>query len=92
MGKEPTPGFAAELESTSEAMLAMLADVGLREVALLKFEGFSNTDVADRIKRTRRTVERRLETIRRIWIENGVIDEEVLESPEVEPPTTSHLA
>ena len=45
VGKEPTPEFAAELESTSEAMLAMLADVGLREVALLKFEGFSNTDV-----------------------------------------------
>lgn len=78
--REPTPEFAAEVAETCESMLAALDDSDLREVALLKFEGFTNGEVASKVKRTRRTVERKLEMIRRIWIDTGLVEEDLSDS------------
>ena len=39
----------------------------LRQVALLKFEGFSNEEVAERLDKATRTVTRYLEMIRESW-------------------------
>jgi DNA-directed RNA polymerase specialized sigma24 family protein len=41
----------------------------LREIALLKLEGHSNQEIANRIECGLRTVERKLQGIRAIWSE-----------------------
>lgn len=78
--REPTPEFAAEVAETCESMLGALDDSNLREVALLKFEGFTNGEVASKVNRTRRTVERKLEMIRRIWIDVGLVADDFAQS------------
>ena len=71
IGKEPTAGFAAELAEESNRLLSLLPDDSIRELALLKMEGFSNKEVADKLQCGLRTVERRLRLIRQIWDERG---------------------
>lgn len=68
---EPTPAFAVEVADTSEHLLNMLPEKELQQLALLKFEGFTNDEAAEHLQVTRRTVQRKLERIRRIWIEAG---------------------
>ena len=46
----------------------------MKQIVLLKFEGASNGEIADEMKCTRRTIERKLERIRRIWVEVGLHD------------------
>ncbi|MCE9524587.1 MAG: HTH domain-containing protein [Planctomycetales bacterium] len=43
---------------------------------LLKFQGATNGEIAEEIKCTRRTIERKLERIRRIWVEARLHDGE----------------
>ncbi len=66
---EPTPAFAAEVADMSEFLMAQLPESDLKKLVLLKLEGHSNEDVAELMKITRRTVQRKLERIRRIWLE-----------------------
>ena len=71
IGREPSPEFAAEVSEQCERLLALLPDESMRELALLKLQGHSNKDAADRLKCGLRTIERRLGLIRRIWEERG---------------------
>jgi DNA-directed RNA polymerase specialized sigma24 family protein len=66
---QPTPDFAAATGETCRLLLARLDDAALVEVALLKLEGFSNDEIADRLDCATRTVERKLERIRKKWSE-----------------------
>ncbi len=66
---EPTPAFAAEVADMSEYLMLQLPESDLKKIVLLKLEGHSNEDVAELMKITRRTVQRKLERIRRIWLE-----------------------
>lgn len=66
---QPTPEFAAQLKEQSRRLLDRLDDDSLRELALLKLEGFSNEEIATRLQCGLRTVERRLRGIRAIWSE-----------------------
>ena len=71
IGPEPTPAFAVEVADACRELLARLPDDSLRDIALLKLEGYTNDEIAARLERSRATVERKLAYIRRTW-EEGV--------------------
>jgi DNA-directed RNA polymerase specialized sigma24 family protein len=65
VGAEPTPALAAELVEECRRLLDQLGEDELRKIALLKMEGFTDKEVAVKRKCGLRTVERKLERIRR---------------------------
>jgi RNA polymerase sigma factor (sigma-70 family) len=67
VGAEPTPEFAAQVAEQYQRLLDLLGDDTLRQVAVWKMEGLTNDEVAERLDCSRRTVARKLETIRIIW-------------------------
>ncbi len=66
-GPEPPPELAAAFAETCEDMLAQLEDPELVQVALCRLEGYSNEEIAQKLGRVTRSVERKLQTIRKIW-------------------------
>jgi DNA-directed RNA polymerase specialized sigma24 family protein len=69
VGAEPTPEFALQVAEQYQRLLDRLADDTLCSVAVWKMEGLTNDEVAARLACSRRTVARKLETIRLIWSE-----------------------
>jgi RNA polymerase sigma factor (sigma-70 family) len=67
VAREPTPELAAELVEQYENLLNRLGDATLRQLAIWKLEGFTNGEIAAKFGCSRRTVIRKLETIRLIW-------------------------
>lgn len=65
--REPTPEFTAQFVETCELLFQSLDDPALQEVVTLRMEGFTDAETADRLNCSRRTVQRRLEVIRRHW-------------------------
>ncbi len=63
----PSPAEAAVLNEALERRLDMLADPELRQTALLRLEGYTNREIADRLDCTERSVERKLMRIRSLW-------------------------
>jgi DNA-directed RNA polymerase specialized sigma24 family protein len=63
----PSPAEAAVLNEALERRLEVLADPELRQIALWRLEGYTNRDIAERLERTERSVERRMERIRSKW-------------------------
>jgi len=68
IGREPTPEFAAQLAEEWQALLDRLKNDGLRQVALARLEGYTRDEIAARLGCTRRTVARRLDLIRQMWL------------------------
>ena len=66
-GVEPTPEFAAFMVEEFQALVNQLDEPSLRRVALLKLEGYTNVEIAAKLERTQRSVERKLQRIRGIW-------------------------
>lgn len=64
---ELSPQNVIALAEEHNRLLEMLDDDTLRTVALFKMEGFTNKEIALRIDRTTRSVERKLQSIREIW-------------------------
>jgi DNA-directed RNA polymerase specialized sigma24 family protein len=71
VGREPTPAFAAQVVDECRRLLGSLGDEGLRTVALLRMEGYSNDQIAERLGCGLRSVERKLERIRKRWHAEG---------------------
>ena len=67
LGAEPTPEFAALVAEECRLRLDGLRDETLRQVALLRMEGYRNEEIATRLEISLRSVERKLEVIRRRW-------------------------
>jgi DNA-directed RNA polymerase specialized sigma24 family protein len=67
VSREPTPAFAAQVAEECRRLLDRLGDEGLRAIALLKMEGYTDEEVADRLVCVPRTVRRRLQVIRSLW-------------------------
>ena len=63
----PTPAEAALLNEALESRFTLLNDPGLRQIALWKLEGYTNSEIAGKLECTLRTVERKLERIRAYW-------------------------
>lgn len=64
---KPDAGTALIMREECQRMLAKLESPDLEMVALLKVEGYTDEQVADRLGCSRRTVQRRLNIIRRLW-------------------------
>jgi DNA-directed RNA polymerase specialized sigma24 family protein len=67
LGDEPTPAFAAMVAEECRHRLEGLRDEALRQVALMRMEGYTNDEIASRIGVSLRSVERKLEVIRKRW-------------------------
>jgi len=65
--RDPTPAEAMEVVETVQNRLALLSDATWREIALLKLQGYSNNEIAKKLRSSLRTVERTLNRIRKIW-------------------------
>ena len=65
---EPTPEFAAEFVETCENLYQRLDDPALQEVVALRLESYTDDEIAERLGCSRRTVQRRLEVVRRQWL------------------------
>jgi RNA polymerase sigma factor (sigma-70 family) len=69
IAEDPTPQFAAEMSENVARLFAMLDSVQ-KQVAQGKLEGRENSEIARQLGCSERTVERKLQVIRRIWDEN----------------------
>jgi DNA-directed RNA polymerase specialized sigma24 family protein len=67
IGREPDPEFAARIAEECQRLLGLLTDPMLRTIALRKMEGFTNAEVAAELGVVPRTIERKLNRIRRLW-------------------------
>lgn len=65
LSREPTPEFAAQVAEEFQRLLASLGDEQLRTVAVWKMEGYTNDEIAAKLGRGLRSIERKLQLIRR---------------------------
>lgn len=70
-GREPSPEFVTEVAEECERLLRQLDDDDMRRLAVMKMEGYSNEEIADRLGVAPRTIERRLQLIRTIWMSDA---------------------
>jgi pSer/pThr/pTyr-binding forkhead associated (FHA) protein len=63
---EPTPDLLAEISEQLRRLMERLPE-DLRDVAVFKLEGYTNQEIAAKIGKVERTVERKLTQIRGIW-------------------------
>jgi DNA-directed RNA polymerase specialized sigma24 family protein len=67
LSQEPSPEFAVECAETCRHLLDRLGDDELRTVALSKMEGYTTKEIAGRLNRAPRSIERKLRLIRGLW-------------------------
>jgi DNA-directed RNA polymerase specialized sigma24 family protein len=67
IGKEPDPQVSLQLAEDCQHLLDGISDTILRAIALWKMEGFTTEEIAAKLGCTTRTVERKLQIIRRHW-------------------------
>jgi DNA-directed RNA polymerase specialized sigma24 family protein len=71
IGREPDPALVVEMADSCRRLLEMLLTAELRDVAVWKMEGYTNEEIAAKLKggkgRSLATVERKLALIRTIW-------------------------
>ncbi len=71
VGTAPSPAFAAMIAEEYRQRLDALADEQLRQVAVLKMEGYRNEEIAAQLGLGLRSVVRKLGLIRRTWLEQA---------------------
>ncbi|MDZ4850220.1 MAG: ECF-type sigma factor [Pirellulaceae bacterium] len=65
---EPTPDLMISLKDACNFLISeMLRDEKTRAIAILKLEGLTNKEIAERLNTVSRTVERKLKLIRSAW-------------------------
>ncbi len=64
---QPDPSIDVLMEDQCQAMLKSLRDPVLESIVLLKLEGYTNVEIAERMRYSRRTIQRMLELIKDIW-------------------------
>jgi DNA-directed RNA polymerase specialized sigma24 family protein len=75
VGTEPSPELAAMVSEEYRRLWSRLEDDSLRLVLDLSLEGYRRAEIATRMGRTVKTVDRKLEVIRTVWLE-GSLDHE----------------
>jgi DNA-directed RNA polymerase specialized sigma24 family protein len=71
VSKEPDPEFAAILREQIEHLLGALPDPTLRQIAEWRMQGATNTEIARKLGRAVRTIERKVDLIRLVWEKTG---------------------
>jgi RNA polymerase sigma factor (sigma-70 family) len=64
IGDQPTPEMVLMMAESVDQLMTHLGDGQLQEIAVGKLEGYSNAELAERMKCSERTIERRLHLIR----------------------------
>lgn len=77
ISREPTPEFAAQVAEQYDLWMKALNSEELTRLAEWKLEGFTNDEIAAKSGRTTRTVERKLNLIRKILVHELAADERV---------------
>jgi DNA-directed RNA polymerase specialized sigma24 family protein len=67
LASDPTPAFAAQVADEFQRLLESLGNADLRKIAVSKMEGYTTEEIAAKLRRAPRTVERKLDLIRRRW-------------------------
>ncbi len=67
VSNEPVPEITVMLRDQVDRLLAVLDDPILRQIAEWRMEGLANDEIAHRLGRAVRTVERKVELIRLTW-------------------------
>jgi RNA polymerase sigma factor (sigma-70 family) len=67
VGDEPTPEFVVMLEEQHERLLGLLRDDRLRQIAVFRIEGFTVPEIAEDLRVSTRSIERKLQLIRDVW-------------------------
>lgn len=76
VGDQLPPDELAEISESCAQLLDAIPDDTMKRIVLLKFQRAANAEIASELKCTERTIERKLERIRRTWIEAGLHDRE----------------
>ncbi|WP_165226708.1 ECF-type sigma factor [Aquisphaera insulae] len=71
-GHEPDPHELLQVTEACQSLLDRLSDTILRAIALWRLEGFTTEEIAGKLGFTPRTIERKLQIIRRLWNDGGV--------------------
>ena len=71
-GNQSPPDELAAVSESCAQLLDALPDDTMKRIVLLKFQAATNAEIASELNCTERTVERKLERIRRIWMEAGL--------------------
>ena len=69
LAKGPSPATLAIWSEEYERLLKSLGDDVLCEIAQLRVEGFTLDEIAVKMNRAKRTIARKLELIRKIWLQ-----------------------
>jgi RNA polymerase sigma factor (sigma-70 family) len=64
---DPTPLHAAIFTEEFQRLLGALSHKELSDIARMKFDGMTNAEIATALNRTARTIERKIERIRKEW-------------------------
>jgi RNA polymerase sigma factor (sigma-70 family) len=67
LASDPTPEMLASMDEEYQRLLDLLRNDELRSIAVWRMEGYSNDEIAQRLGRTTRSVERKLKLIREKW-------------------------
>jgi DNA-directed RNA polymerase specialized sigma24 family protein len=65
--REPTPDMAAEVAEEYGALLRRLGDSDLETIAMLRMEGYTVEEIAQKLGLAARSIKRKLALIRTIW-------------------------
>ncbi len=68
-GETVSADIQAELAEACELLLDQLSDEQLKQIAVMRMDGFLVDEIAERLGLSKRAVERRLQLIRRTWTE-----------------------
>ncbi len=67
-GREPPPDLVHQMNDECQNLFDRLTDDSLRMVASMKLEGYTNGEIAEHLGCGHRTVERKLQVIRQLWL------------------------
>ncbi len=65
--RQPTPEFVAQVAEECDRLLGALDDEQLKSIAVWRTEGYTNEEIATELGCVLRTVERKVQAIRRQW-------------------------
>jgi DNA-directed RNA polymerase specialized sigma24 family protein len=68
-GDAPTPEVLAMTAEEYQRLMSLLDDDRLRQIAQCKLEGYRNEEIGERLALACRSVERKLQRIRKVWVD-----------------------
>ena len=73
VARDPTPSMLSEFDEGFEELLDSLRRPELKQIVVLKLEGYTNREIATQLGRGLSSIERKLKTIREVWRDEQVV-------------------